>query len=544
MTPVAQPSAEATRGLGGVSLLRVLGRRWLAIVIAVVIGAALALILAKRQAPVYQATGRVFLSTSDAALGGGSVDATRVVQTQAQFAASTAALDLIAEQLKVSRPYVAKRVKVTPSAGGYFFTIVGSGGTDEQSVRLVQATESAYQQLLSQYGADSSGAVDRLTKLRDETYKNLQRLQAQQAALPRNADEQVLASQISNLNSQIADLNRRIPEAQVNAALRAGSVTLAEAPRSDGKVAPQLFRDALVGALVGMFLAAAVVWCAYLRRPTVLDGRGAALALDAPFLVEIPDRRGSGLPTDTLVSAMSAVLAPTVKVVALVPAMRGDLGVDLVAAVCASWSDDQGVVLIIDASPEPDVRATLEHLPRAVSGELPRWAHEPTCLARSSGTGRGHLLYNRVAPARAARPGGLAPILADRAPVVDLVILLTPALSELPTTAVSAAQADAIIVVASGDSLLKELSRVPRHWPALAGRIVGVVFDGRSGVRRSARNAAPARAADDVVGPIVGAGGRAASAPGASSRASMDAGRRRRGDRETTDRYVRPTGKH
>ncbi|WP_322760175.1 Wzz/FepE/Etk N-terminal domain-containing protein [Frankia sp. Cr2] len=543
MSPVAQPSADAARGLAGVSLLRILGRRWLTIVIAVVIGAALALILAKRQAPVYQATSRVFLSTSDAALGGGSVDATRVVQTQAQFAASTAALDLIAEQLKVSRPYVAKRVKVTPSAGGYFFTIVGRGGTEEQSVRLVQATEAAYQQLLSQYGADSSGAVERLTKLRDDTYKNVQRLQAQQAALPRNADEQALASQISNLNSQIADLNRRIPEAQVNAALRAGSVTLAEAPRSDGKVAPHLFRDALVGALVGMFLAAALVWCVYLRRPTVLDGRGAALALDAPLLADVPDRRGLGLPTDTLVSAMSAVLTPTVKVVALVPAVRGDLGADLVAAVSASWADDQGVVLIIDASPEQDVRALLERLPPAVSGELPRWAHEQTCLARSSGTGRGHLLYNRVAPARAARPGGLAPILAERAPVVDLVILLTPTLSELPTTAVSAAQADAIIVVASSDSLLKELSRVPRDWPALAGRIVGVVFDGRSGLRRSARNAVPASAADDIVGPLVGAGGRAASAPGASSRPSMDAGRRRRSDREATDRYVRPTGK-
>ncbi len=543
MTPVVQPSAELPRGTAGASLLRILGRRWLAIVIAVVIGAALALILAKRQAPVFQATGRVFLNTSNAALGAGSVDASRAVQTQAQFAGSTAALDLIAEQLKVPRLYVARRLKVTPSGEGYFFTIVGRDSTAERATQLVQSTETAYQQLLSQYGNDSSGTVQRLTSLRDEIYKNLQKLQAQQAALPRNADDQVLASQISNLNSQLADLNRRIPEAQVNAALTAGSVTLAEPARADGQVAPHLFRNTLVGALVGLFLAAAVVWCAYLRRPTALDGRGAAAVLDAPLIAAVSGKRGGGLPTDTLVSAMSAVLSPAVTVVALAPVTRGDLSADLVAAVSASWSDDQGVVLIIDASAESEVRAPLERLPRAVSGELPRWAHEPTCLARSSGTGRGHLLYNRVAPARAARPGGLAPILADRAPAVDLVILLAPALDELPMTAVPATQADAIIVFASGDSPLKELSRIPRHWPALAERIVGVVFDGRSAVRRSAHDVAPVSATDDLVGPVMGASGRAAAAPGTSSRPSRDAGRRRSGNKEVTDRYLRPMGK-
>ncbi|WP_242605563.1 Wzz/FepE/Etk N-terminal domain-containing protein [Frankia sp. Cppng1_Ct_nod] len=528
MSPAAQPSPD--RSVPGVSLLRVLGRRWLAIVITVIVGLAIGLILAKRQTPQFEATARVFLSTSDTALGGGSVDATRVVQTQAQFADSTAALDLIAKQLDVPRSYVAQRLKVTPSDEGYFFTILGRDSTEVKSVQLVQSTEAAYQQLLSQYGADNSGTAERLTRLRDTTAQNLQRLQAQVAASPRTEDP-ALASQISNLNAQIADLNRRIPEAQVNAALSAGSVTLAEAPRSDGQVGPHLFRNALVGALVGFFLAAAGVWCMYLRRPTVLDGRAAANTLNAPLIAKVPGGRGIDLPTETLVSAMAAVLSPTVKVVALAPAAPGDLGRDLVVAVAANWSDDQGVVLILDASPQPDVRAAVEQLPRPVSGELPRWAHEPTCLARSSGTGRGHLLYNRVAPARAARPGGLAPILADRAPVVDLVILLTPALSELPMTAASAMQSDAIIVVASGETPIRELAEVPRDWPVLCERIVGVVYDGRPPIRRSAAG-----------GPGTGAGAGGAVAP--TSGPVLAATRDRDAETQTTDRYVRPTGRH
>ncbi|WP_131769489.1 Wzz/FepE/Etk N-terminal domain-containing protein [Candidatus Protofrankia californiensis] len=123
MSRAAQPRAETERGLPRVSLLRILRRRWLAIVLAVIAGTAFVLIVSKQQAPQFEATGRVFLNTSDVAFGGGSdsVDATRVVQTQAQLAGSTAALDLISKQLKVPWRTVAKQVKVTASDEGYFF---------------------------------------------------------------------------------------------------------------------------------------------------------------------------------------------------------------------------------------------------------------------------------------------------------------------------------------------------------------------------------------------------------------------------------------
>ncbi|WP_131784777.1 lipopolysaccharide biosynthesis protein [Protofrankia symbiont of Coriaria ruscifolia] len=564
MSRAAQPRAETERGLPRVSLLRILRRRWLAIVLAIIAGTAFVLIVSKQQAPQFEATGRVFLNTSDVAFGGGSdsVDATRVVQTQAQLAGSTAALDLISKQLKVPWRTVAKQVKVTASDEGYFFTIAGRDSTEEKSVRLVQVAEAAYQQLLAQYGANGSSTVNKLTERRDEISQNLRQLEAQQAALPRKADGQALAAQISNLDAQVTEFNRRISEVQVNAALSAASVTLAESAHSVGRVTPKLFRNVLAGALAALLLAVVVVWCAYLRRPTVLDGRAAADVLGVPLIADIPGGRGGGLPTDRLVAAMSSVLAPTGKVIALTPAGPGDLAPDLVAAVSANWSDDQGIVLILDASPVPDVRGALERLPPAVSGELPRWAHEPTCMARSSGGGNGHLLYNRVAPARAARPGGLAPILADRAPVVDLVIVLTPALVDLPMTAASAMQADAVIVVATGETRIKELSRVLRDWPALSERMVGVVHDGRPGLRRSTdRGAASSRgvsspAAVARVAPSPGASrgeaavgsanttvSRGAAPAGPVPRPLVDAARRTTADAEATDRYARPTGK-
>ncbi len=568
MSRAVQSRADAERGIPRVSLPRILRRRWLPIVLAVIVGTGFALVVSKRQTPQFEATGRVFLSASDTALGGDAVDAARVVQTQAQLAGSTAALDLISKQLKVPQHTVAERLTVTASDKGYFFTITGRDGTEEKSVHLVQVAEAAYQQLLAQYGANGSSTVDRLTKLRDEISQNLRRLAAQQAALPKNADDQALAIQVSNLNAQVADLNRRILEAQVNAALGAASVTFADSARPVGQVVPKLFRNALAGALAGLVLSVAAVCCAYLRRPTVLDGRAAADVLGVPLIADIPGGRGGGLPTDRLVAAMSSVLAPTGKVIALTPAGRGDLAPDLVAVVSANWSDDQGIVLVLDASPDPDVREALERLPPAVSSELPRWAHEPTCMARSSGGGNGHLLYNRVAPARAARPGGLAPILADRAPVVDLVIVLTPALVDLPMAAASAMQADAVIVIATGETRIKELSRVLRNWPALSERMVGVVHDGRPGSRRSAdrgavlswgasspvvvARTAPSpgvpHAAQAAVGPADSAVSRGAApagpaGPAGPARPLADAARHAAVDTEATDRYARPTGK-
>jgi hypothetical protein len=279
---------------------------------------------------------------------------------------------------------------------------------------------------------------------------------------------------------------------------------------------------------VGLLGSIAAIWIMYQRRPTILDPHNPSDALGVPLIAALEPGRTTSSAAETLVSAMSAVMSPTSKVVAFTPASRGDLTADLVASVAAAWSDDQGVVLILDTSPSSEVRASLEGLPRATSGELPRWAHEPTCLARSSGTGRGHILYNRVSPARAARPGGLAPILADRAPVVDLVILVTSALAELPMTAASAIQADAVVVITSSETHLKELEQVPRDWPALAERVVGVVHDGRTGIRR-ATGASPDRRSPVEA---ITSNSPVGDADGPAKRGVPDS--------EPTDRYARP----
>ncbi|ONH38189.1 hypothetical protein BL254_01275 [Protofrankia sp. BMG5.30] len=535
------------------------------IVLGAVVGTACALAVSKQQDERFEATGRVFLGASQALPGSDHLDAARIVQTQAQLAGSTVALDLVSRQLGLSREEVAERLTVTASDQGDFFTITGRDGTEQRAVGLVQAVEAAYQQLLTQQQAAGGGTARSLTELRDEITQGLRRL----TALPRTADSETLAAQVGTLNAQLAELNRQIPQAQ--AAGAPAAVTLAEPARSLGQVTPKLARNALVGALAGLLLTAAGLCGAYLRRPTALDAGDAADVLGTPLIADISGGRGSAPPADRLVAAMASVLAPTGKVIALTPAGRGDLAPDLVTAVAASWSDDQGIVLVLDASPEPDVRGALERLPPAVSSELPRWAHEPTCMARSSGAGSGHVLYNRVAQARAARPGGLAPILADRAPVVDLVIVLTPALVDLPMTAASAMQADVVIVVATGRTRIRELARVLRDWPALAERMVGVVHDGRFGTRRSAdrgfgvsRVAASATAVpratvpsglsreDAAFGPADSAASRGgapagtaspAAAAGSAGRPLADTARRAVVDAEVTDRYARPSGK-
>ncbi|OHV37813.1 MULTISPECIES: Wzz/FepE/Etk N-terminal domain-containing protein [Pseudofrankia] len=505
-------SAGSQTGDGGnapaLSLLRVLGRRWFHIVIAVVVAGALGLIVSMAVTPTYKSTARVFLST-DATEAGGSVDLSRVVQTQAELATSKQAVTQVATKLHQNPGYVAAHVTAVPADSAYYFTITALADTQLRANQLVSNTRDVYKTLLTNYNGGDQATVDALQKAWNEVRTQLG------AATPGSPNYNVL-------NDTLTKLNTKLTDAKVAQAISATTVGFTEDPNDAGRIAPKPFTSVLIAGLIGLFVAIAVIWVRYLRRPTVLDGRAAADSLGAPLIV---GASGVTPSIDTIVSAMAAVLSPTVKVVALTPAAAGDLTSETVAGVAASWSDDQGVVLVLDASPSSEVRSMLERLPRATSGELPRWAHEPTCLARSSGSGRGHVLYNRVSPSRASRPGGLAPILADRAPVVDLVLLLTPPLTDLPMTAASALQADAVVVITSPDTRTDELASVPRDWPALAERIVGVIHAERGGFRPSTIAAETRGGARPTVGGTIDR--------------DLD---HRDGDPEVTDRYARPSG--
>ncbi|MBL7496000.1 lipopolysaccharide biosynthesis protein [Frankia sp. CNm7] len=497
------------------SLLRVLGRRWLHIVIAVVVAGALGLIVSMVVTPTYKASAKIFLAIDEE--GSSSVDIREVVQTQAEMATSSQAIKMVATELRTDPGYVAGHITAVPAESGYYFTITGLAEDQTKARQLVEYTTKSFKTLLTNYSGGDAETLKKLREQRDALQKTV--TTAQQQAVGQTAAPDVTAE-----TQAIENLNGKIANAMVAQAVAASSVRLAEDPVEAGQIAPKPFVSVLIAGLIGLFVAMAVIWIRYLRQPTVLDGRAAADAIGAPLIV---GGTGTAAPSiDTIVSAMAAVLSPTVKVVALTPAAQGDLTSDTVAGVAASWSDDQGVVLVLDASPSSDVRSVLERLPRATSGELPRWAHEPTCLARSSGSGRGHVLYNRVSPSRASRPGGLAPILADRAPVVDLVLLLTPPLTDLPMTAASALQADAVVVITSPVTRTDELASVPRDWPALAERIVGIIHGERGGFR-------PSTIASETRGgarPTVGA---------LPERGDYDRDSGGSADPEATDRYVR-----
>nr|MDT0667487.1 Wzz/FepE/Etk N-terminal domain-containing protein [Micromonospora sp. DSM 115978] len=131
-------SNDTGRAAPGLSLLKVLGRKWFAIVISVVAFGALGLVATQQLTPTYQSTSKIFLSTSQAALGTGSgVDPTRIVQTQAEFARSTQVVTAIGEQLQLAPADVLARLTTVPSDQGYFFEIIGNGSTQDAANRLV-----------------------------------------------------------------------------------------------------------------------------------------------------------------------------------------------------------------------------------------------------------------------------------------------------------------------------------------------------------------------------------------------------------------------
>ena len=508
-------SGESGGTTPALSLLRVLARRWLHIVIAIAVCGVIGLIASVASSPTFEASSRIFLDMSGTSQS--SVDPTSVVQTDASLATSVQAYELIGQSVQVGgspvgADYAASHITAVPAASGYYFTITATAGSQGNAIKLAGAAGAAFQHVLANGGVGSTNTSVTQLKASRAT------LQSQLDAPNLSTDDQ------NNLTNAIEQVNAAIRDAEVTQAVAVTSIKLIETPVADGKIAPKPVTNLLIGAFIGLLLAVAVIWIRYLREPTVLDGRAAADAIGAPLIVG-----GSAKTTpsiDTIVSAVAAVLSPTAKVVALTAAGAGDLTSDTVAGLAASWSDDQGLVLVLDASPASDVRAVLERLPRATSAGLPSWAHEQTCLARSSGSGRGHVLYNRVSPSRASRPGGLAPILADRARDVDLVLLLTPPLADLPMTAASALQADAVVIVTSPVTRTDELATVPRDWPALSDRIVGVIHADRAGFGP----------------PTVAAESRSErrSTPGGASARGRERDRDREDEADSTDRFARP----
>lgn|GEM_PF-3449441 len=487
----AAQGSDLGRSAPGLPLFRVIARRWVAIAVTVVVFAAIAMIISKREAPSYSASARVFLSTNAASTGSATnADPATLVQTSAEFATSTKALDEIARQLGTTRAAVAKRLTTTAALNGYFFTITGKGRTQDAAIKLVQTDENVYQTLVATYGQSPAAQLKALQARQTQ-------LEAQETQISNQINTQgdpndTLAAKLSTVTSQLNNVQRTIDNLTITSVTAGSGVQLAESPRALGQTAPSTSRNVIVGAILGLLLSILTIVVLYLRRLNVLDARDAADALGAPLIANIAGGRKNGRQaSDLLLPSLAAVMSPTVKVVALTPSTAADLSADLVASLGASWADDQGIVLILDATPQSDVRAALERLPRATTNALPRWAREPTCLARSSGSGRGSVLYSRVAPARAARPGGLAPILADRASDVDIILLLTPSLADFPMTAASAMQADAVVVFTSPETRLKELTQVRQDWPALAERIAGTVHDERPGFRRSAEGTGP-----------------------------------------------------
>ncbi|WP_235608730.1 Wzz/FepE/Etk N-terminal domain-containing protein, partial [Frankia casuarinae] len=308
MSRNVQAGNETSRAPSAPSLLRILQPRLLVVAIVVVVFAALAAAYSKTQTATYRSSARVFLSTDSGTLGANSVDATRFVQTQAQFAQSSAAVAEIAKELKLPELDVAARLSTSPSDEGYFFVIKGTGPSQQAADALVKSAEDAYSKLLTTYGPNSQANISAMIKLRDG-------LVAEQAAAGQGAG---IAGSVDNTvrNTQIANLNTQIATARTASALASASIKLAEPPVAEGQSGPNLFRNTLVAAIVGLLGSIAAIWIMYQRRPTILDPHNPSDTLGVPLIAVLEPGRTTASAAETLVSAMSAVMSPTSKVIA------------------------------------------------------------------------------------------------------------------------------------------------------------------------------------------------------------------------------------
>ncbi len=227
-----------------------------------------------------------------------------------------------------------------------------------------------------------------------------------------------------------------------------------------------------------------VIAAFHLRRPKVTGGKAAVDLLGTPLLGQVPARRrgGAGVPSDDLAQVLASILVPTVKTVALIPASPRDVAPDLIVGLATAWTEDHTTVGILDVGDHSAVRDRLEPFARASPPQLPSWAKQASCLVTAPGPS-GYVLYLRVSSRQAARPAGLTAILTDLLPTLDLILVLTPPLTQLPITAPPALAADAVICLTSNATPAPVLAETRDTWPALTERIVGIIHDNRRRTR-------------------------------------------------------------
>lgn len=307
-----------------VSLLQVVRRSWrLLAAVALMVGVLVGQVSSQRE-PVYAASGKIWLSTSESPFTNGSSNARdleRRTQDEIQRLQSTAVLERAAQAMggEWTAGTVRQALTVRGDPTVSYVRISAQAGSRADAGLLLTRVVDAYEELVTEessrdaartisqidtYAAELSATADGLRAQLDARRAEFEAQMPQleptdytrelERRLSLDQTYQDLERRLTSTSAELDQLESRAVEVRLAAALSGTGVDSFEVLRAPtSPVSPAPLRDGLLGGALAFALAAAVLWARAGREPPVLDPERVAMVLGAPVLGTVPrPRRG------------------------------------------------------------------------------------------------------------------------------------------------------------------------------------------------------------------------------------------------------------
>jgi capsular polysaccharide biosynthesis protein len=240
-------------------------------VAAVVLAGALAAYGWSTTQPVrYEGTVRVFLE-----IAGDETDPGRVVRSQAEFLRSPLVLDRTVSLVggRLSRRELEKRLTVEPSRDANVITIRVLDATPEEAASLADTVLRAFREEAARQAAQfvqrEAAATERRQRQLEQQVAALDRqLRADPTNQRLQANRNAKLAQVKEAADAIEAVRRDATEATRRAEAFQETAAIPDEPAQ-----PKPVRNAAIGALLGLLLAAALAWWLNGRRPAAGRGR-------------------------------------------------------------------------------------------------------------------------------------------------------------------------------------------------------------------------------------------------------------------------------
>jgi capsular polysaccharide biosynthesis protein len=301
---MADPSEEVLqsepRGPGQ-TLLRALRSYWPWVLVGAVVFAVVAFAVSAERSSRYRASGNVFLVTAQDApvpVEGQTVDPVRRVRNEAEVMMSRDVASRASRRLgTMTTADVLSAVEATPSTKTDIVTLSASAGSARESVRLLNAVEAAYETLTRERAqAAYQNVLAQLQRDRSDVEARLRAVQGTLTVDPNNAEaarqSELLSQDIASIQGQATELSLK----QLNAETPVRLFAPLDPPTK--KISPNPLRNAVLGALLGAFVATLLVWWRASRSRFAVRPSVAAARLGLPLLGDVPAKH-SGPPTGT-----------------------------------------------------------------------------------------------------------------------------------------------------------------------------------------------------------------------------------------------------